>query len=200
VHEAEILGTIALAFVPAGIPLARLPDPPFDLTLVVRSLPDRSERRIPVLDLTPSWTIERGTGQTEQNFKFAARPGRYEFAGLEVVARSLSSTKFSLPLWGRFEVHETSCVYLGRIGSTYWRFPPGTRDQAAKYAGQWLELQSAGKITRGIMLYLRKGALVLGGMTIALCGPEDFQQKSPKACEVARAARVRNCIFELVEL
>jgi hypothetical protein len=108
----EVLGTIALGFVPTE--LATLPKSPMNLTVVIQSIKDESKFKFVITDTSPLWKVENDNVSSHQNFTYSLRPGNYKIIGLEVENESLSDTQFSLVTDGpNFTVPEGNCVYIG---------------------------------------------------------------------------------------
>lgn len=115
----NVLGTIALEFVPAEG--ATAPEPPMDVILVMRRLPDGQQIRPRVADSLAVWDKDRAT--SHQNFRLTLPPGSYQILGIEILAPSLSGDQVPLPFGASFVVQDTGCVYLGRMRFEFLRLP-----------------------------------------------------------------------------
>jgi hypothetical protein len=119
----SIFGNIQLSFVPYN-DQAILPEAPVDLTLVIEPEEGGKAVRVPITD-------------PQGGFGLALDPGNYVIASLEVDSPSISENIATL-LSGmpRFTVIEGGCVYIGRIGISYYRFPPGDLLQQNEWISQ----------------------------------------------------------------
>lgn len=191
----DVLGSITLGFAPTV--LASLPEPPIDLTMVIRPLAGGSKLKFKVTDPSPQWEVEKtDVAVTFQNFSFSLRPGSYEIVFLEVEAQSLSDAPFSLVTGGpRFTVPEGNCVYVGQITFAYMRLPPGSRDQAVAVVQKMAKKQ--GKPF--VLLYLTKGALV--GVSTAVDTPSDIEERKALngSKRIFAQAREKNCAVQLAK-
>ena len=130
----EVLGTMVVAFIPTA--LASLPEPPFDLTLFIKSLAGGYDIKYHIADDTQIWELiteapSISGGASYQNFRLMLPSGDYSMEGLGIQAKSLSDKPFFLVSGGQnFTVPKGNCVYIGRIGVLYSRLPPGSLDQA----------------------------------------------------------------------
>jgi hypothetical protein len=187
----EVLGTLSLGFMTvAGA--SDFPQPPFRLTVIVRSIERAMNSRLDVADASPEWRRDADNAvSSHQDFSFHLRPGSYELVAIEVDAPSLSDTPFEHPARaGRFAVPEGNCVYIGRIYLVFQRLPPLPFGQSQELATKLAD--KAGKQAL-LFHYLAKGALIpweLGVDTPAAGGSGERARPGQQA--LARA-RERGC-------
>ena len=96
----QVFGTIVLSFVPTT--LATVPEPAIGLTLIVRSLSDRSESRHVIAAADRTWVVVGAGALTAQDFSLTLGPGMYEVFALEVDAPGMNDRPFHLGLGAKF--------------------------------------------------------------------------------------------------
>jgi hypothetical protein len=181
----QVLGTIVLGFVP--IAMATVPAPEIGLTLIVKSLADRSESRHVIGAADRSWIVVRSGALTAQDFTLGLGPGMYEVFALEVDAPRMSDRPFQLPLGARFSVPDASCVYVGRVFLQFLRTPQGSLEQANQAAA----IVSRERGANTVMIYLPRGSLLLAqagrdipGTTDPAAGVRHYTRAREMNCEV----------------
>lgn len=190
----EVLGTFSLAFATFGA--ADFPQPPFELTAVIRSTERVFDSRFKVTDLSPEWTrIAENVVASHQDFSFALRPGTYELREIEVDAPSLSDSPFEYPTpAGRFVVPEGNCVYIGRIYFVFHRLPPLPFDQAQELAAKLAH--EAGRETF-LFYYLPRGALIPWELGVDMPGAPGSRQGLEGGRQALTRAGERGCVIRM---
>lgn len=155
----NVLGTIALEFVPAEG--ATAPEPPMDVILVMRRLPDGQQIRPRVADSLAVWDKDRAT--SHQNFRLTLPPGSYQILGIEILAPSLSGDQVPLPFGASFVVQDTGCVYLGRMRFEFLRLPAASFATSKDMAVAIAEARGLKQIG---FYYSVKGALVVSSILV----------------------------------
>ena len=151
----QVFGTIVLGFVP--IAMATVPGPEIGLTLIVKNLADRSESRHVIGAADRAWIVVRSGALTAQDFTLSLGPGAYEVFAMEVDAPRLSDRPFRLPLGAKFNVPDSSCVYVGRVFLQFLRTPHGSLEQANQAA----TIVSRERGANTVMIYQPQGSLLL---------------------------------------
>jgi hypothetical protein len=151
----QVFGTIVLGFVP--IAMASVPAPEIGLTLIVKSLADRSESRHVIAAADRAWIVVRSGALTAQDFTLSLGPGMYEVFALEVDAPRMSDRPFQLPLGARFSVPDAGCAYVGRVFLQFLRTPQGSLEQANQAA----TIVSRERGANTVMIFLPQGSLLL---------------------------------------
>jgi len=118
----QVRGDVQVAFIPYGEG-AMAPQPPIDVTLIIRPLSGEANIRYTITGLASS-------------FSLSLLPGKYEISSLEVNSPSLSPNPVSLSA-GRlkFTVPQTGCAYVGRFSFSYYRLPPGSLYEQMQLVG-----------------------------------------------------------------
>ena len=162
-HPRDVLGTVALGFVPTQG--GATPEPPTALTLVIQSLPNGPQIRYRIADHLAVWDKGLDMATAHQNFLLVLPPGSYMILGLEVQAPSLSDKGPAVLITGgpSFAVPDQACVYVGRIGFVFLRLPP------ASFAKSKAMVQAIAE-ERGLkqigFYYSVKGALVVSSTVV----------------------------------
>ena len=165
----EVSGTISLIFAPTPPKIAKIPNPPFDLSLILKAKDSDANLVHKLVDPNPIWDPTDGNiGVTLNNFTFNLEAGNYQILGLEINSQSLGRKEFMVPLPGPyFTIDDNStCTYVGRINFALMRLPPGSYEQARKGV-QVIAKQYNRDLT---MVYLPKGTLI----------PFDFSVNKPE--------------------
>jgi tetratricopeptide repeat protein len=151
----QVFGTIVLGFVP--IAMATVPGPEIGLTLIVKNLADRSESRHVIGAADRAWIVVRSGALTAQDFTLSLGPGAYEVFAMEVDSPRMSDRPFRLPLGAKFNVPDSSCVYVGRVFLQFLRTPHGSLEQANRAA----TIVSRERGANTVMIYQPQGSLLL---------------------------------------
>lgn len=153
----DVLGTITISIAPAA--LASLPQPPIELTLLIKSLRRGVATKHRIADPNPTWMVrQKGkVAMSEQNFHLPLPPGNYKITEITAKAKNLADKSFTLVRNGpQFTVPQGNCVYIGRIVYTYTRLPRASLAQAKAAM-----LKLAQKKDKPVsMIYLTEGALI----------------------------------------
>lgn len=189
----EVLGTVVLGFAPTEG--AFLPKPPIDLTLIIQSELGGQVTEYKIIDPSPGWELgEAGKlASTFQNFALSLRPGKYKLRALKVQSPSLLETSFSLPTGGpSFTVPDAECVYVGRIGFSFIRLPPGSYAEANDWVMRMAKERGKGLLS----VYLPQGTLVLA--TYALDVPKE-SERTPRqgSTQLLAQARTKQCAIQI---
>ena len=191
----EVLGSVVIGFAPTV--LAVMPEPPIELTLLIKPVGGGATIKHRITDPSPRWMIEGGdkrkSAASHQNFRLSLRPGKYKISEVLAQARSLMEKPFILTKYGpTFTVPEGNCVYVGRIGYIYVRLPPGSLAQATAAVEMMLEEK---RKTGGSFLYLTTGALVPFSITV----DEPKKAAQTHGNEILTEAREKKCITKLAK-
>ena len=191
----EVLGSVVFGIVPTI--LATMPEPPINLTMVIKSMAGGSEFKFNIRAPSPEWTVEKGkVALSDHDFAFSLKPGDYEIVELAVEAQSLSDSRFSLATGGpRFTVPEGNCVYVGRITFIYMRLPPGSLAQAQAA----VKMMVAERGEPMMLYYFTKGALVPASTAVDIPGEAGARQGSAGSRHAFERARDRNCAVQLAK-
>jgi hypothetical protein len=167
----------------------------------VRPLTGGSDIKLDIADGKAIWELfpagPKGVGVSYQNFRLLLPPGDYLMAGLDVRAQSVSDKPFFLPTGGpRFTVPNRNCVYIGRIASIYSRLPPGSMDQAKKAAAG---MSSAMGGRPMLMIYLTKGALLLGSWSIDQPTEDERTPAADSSKRLLAYARQEECVIQMAK-
>jgi len=190
----EVFGTVVLGFAPTA--LAVMPEPPIELTLLFKPVGGGAAIKHRINDPAPDWVVVDGdkpkAASTHQNFMISLRPGRYEISEVIAQSKSFMEKPFTIAKHGpAFTVPEGGCAYVGRIGYTYVRLPPGSLAQAK--AAMKMMSKDSGKPRS--FLYLTTGALTLTSMLVD--EPKESEQTHGNA--ILTKALENGCITDLAK-
>jgi len=190
----EVLGTFSLVFVTSRS--ADLPQPPFRLTAVIKSVERVFDSRFAVTDPSPAWKRDaEHVVSSHHDFALALRPGAYELRAIEVDAPSLSDSPFEYPALAlRFVVPERNCVYIGRIYIVLRRLPPLPFDRAAELAKKIVEGASKESF---IFHYLPRGAVIPWEFGVDMPGTAGAQQGHEGGKQALTRAREKGCLIRV---
>ena len=187
-----VLGTLEIRF--SARETALLPEPPIGLALSVKRPGRARPRRHELADPGPEWVLEMSNGTRvahgDYHFSFELPPGSYRIVGLEIESQGLADDPVEMLVPGPdFVVPEGACVYIGRIGYSFYLIPPGS-------PGQTVEMVR-GMAVRGhrpfLLRYLQRGAIALGGVS----AEQSAKGEGGGDTAVMEEARLRGCRTDL---
>ena len=192
----EVFGTAVIGFAPTV--LAAMPEPPIEITLIIKPVAGGPPIEHRITDSAPGWAVMNGNkpkaAASHQNFMLSLRPGKYEISETLIQSSSLSEKPLSFALnVPSFTVPEGNCVYIGRFGYIYMRLPPGSYEQTLAVASIMAKERGIGKSVA--TLYLVKGSLI----------PDSFFVDQPTEAEqthgykILSEARKKQCVTNLVK-
>jgi len=190
----EVLGTIVMSIAPTKGAL--LPKPPINLTLLIRSESEHKETEYRITDPSPGWVLgeEGKSASSYQNFSLLLPPGKYRLVALKVQAASLSASIFDLPTGGpAFIVPDADCVYVGRIGFSFARLPPGSEAEA-RIAAMSIAREHGRPL---VMVYLPEGALIPAASALDVPSEVETSAGAKHSREHLDRARTKQCATQL---
>lgn len=189
----EVLGTVSLAFTAHAA--ASLPEPPFKLKVVVRSVERATVSKFDVTDSSPEWKRDARAVLNHQDFALPLEPGSYELTAIEVEAPGLSDSPLSFPLRARhFAVPAGNCIYIGRVYFAFQRLPPLPLDLMTQLARKMADEEGE----KGLALhYLPSGALVYRESGVDSPGAMAAWHRAEGGEQALARAREIGCVIRL---
>lgn len=191
----EVLGTVAVAFIPVNS--GSVPQPPIDLTLLITDHRNGSKATVDIADGSATWELTAGeppkAGAVLQNFNLILPPGEYSITAFGVRSKSLSEKMVFLPSAGpKFTVPESRCSYIGRINATFLRLAPGSLEQAKAASA---EVSASIGYLPLVMIYLPQGALLLWTSFRDLPLEDGRTRADDYSKQVLEYARQKQCVL-----